>query len=49
MQLAVADVESDDTRGASLEEDVGETARRGSDVEAFAAGRVDSECLERIR
>ena len=49
VQLAVADVESDDTRGASLEEDVGETARRGSDVEAFAPGRVDSECLERIR
>ena len=49
MQLAVADVEGDHARGAALEEDVGEAAGRGADVEAVEAGRIDAERVEPVR
>ena len=49
VQLAVADVERDHARGAALEQDVGEPARRGADVEAVEPGRVDAERVERVR
>ena len=49
MELPVADVERDHARGAALEEDVGEAAGRGADVEAVAPGRVDAERVERVR
>src|SRR5919204_1653888 len=49
MQLAVADIESDHASGAPLEQDVGEPARGGADVEAVAAARIDLERVERVR
>src|SRR5207244_5044168 len=49
VELAVTDVERDHTRRAPLKQHVGETARRGADVEAVAAGRIDVERIERIR
>ena len=49
MKLAVADVERDHACCAALEEDVGEAAGRGPDVDAVAAGRVDAEPVEPVR
>ncbi len=49
MELAVADVERDHVRCAALEEDVGEAARRGTDVEAAPARDLDAERVERVR
>jgi len=49
MQLAVADVEGDHTPGAALEQNVGEAACGGTDVEAVAPGRIDGERVERVR
>ncbi len=42
VQLAVADVESDHPGGAALEQDVGEAAGRGADVEAVEPARIDA-------
>ena len=49
MQLAVADVDGDDTRGAALQQDVGEAAGRGADVETVEPRRIDAELVERMR
>ena len=49
VELAVADVERDHARGAALEQDVGEAAGRGADVERVTPGRVDAELVERVR
>src|SRR5581483_5513919 len=49
MQLAVADVERDHARGATLEQHVGEAARRGADVDRIEAGDVETERVERVR
>src|SRR4051812_12043323 len=49
VQLAVADVDGDDPRGASLKEHVGEAAGRGADVDAIEPGRVDAEPVEPVR
>ena len=49
VQLAVADVECADPRGAGLQEAVGEAARRGPDVQAILPDHVDLERLERVR
>ncbi len=49
VQLAVADVERDHARRAALEQDVGEAAGRGADVDAVEAGRVDAEPVEPVR
>ena len=48
MQLAVADVERDHTGSTALEQDVGEAARGGADVEAVAPRRIDPERVERV-
>src|SRR5262249_2202498 len=48
-QLPVADVEPDHARCTALEEDVREAARRGADVDAVEAGRVDAETVEPVR
>ena len=48
-QLAAAHVDRVDPGRAALEQDVGEAARRGPDVEADEAGRVDPERVERRR
>ena len=49
IELAVADVERDHARRAPAEEDVGEAAGRGADVERKTAGHVDPEPVERVR
>ena len=49
MELAAADVERDHPGSTALEQDIGEAARRGPDVQAVAAGRVDAEGFERVR
>src|SRR6478752_9556077 len=49
MQLAVADVERDHARRTALEQDVGEAAGRGPDIDAVEAGRVDAEPVEPVR
>src|SRR5581483_7762356 len=49
VQLMAADVERDHARRAALEEDVGEAAGRGADVEAVEARRVDAEQVEPVR
>jgi hypothetical protein len=43
VELAIADVESNDASGAALEKDVREAACRRADVEAVATGRIDAE------
>src|SRR5215207_7068481 len=43
VQLSVADVERDHPRGPALEEDVGEAAGRGAEVQGVAARGVDPE------
>ena len=43
VELPVADVDGDHARRAALEQDVGEAAGRGADVEAVEPGRVDAE------
>src|SRR4029077_12816211 len=43
VQLSVADVDRGDTRGPSLQQNVGEAARGGADVEAVASGRIHPE------
>ena len=48
VQLAVADVERDHARGAALQQDVGEAAGRGAEVEAVEPGGVDAEAVERV-
>ena len=45
MELAVPDVERHDARGATLEQAIGEAARRRAQVEAVLAGGVDPERL----
>ena len=47
IELAVADVERDDRRGAALQQHVGEAAGRRADVERAPAGGVDAEGVER--
>ena len=49
VELAVADVERDDPRRAAAEQDVGEAAGRGADVEREASGHLDAEDVERVR
>ncbi len=49
MELSVADVDRDDARGAAVEEDVGEAARRRADVDAVEACGVDAEPVEAVR
>ena len=49
VQLAVADVEGHDARGAALEQDVGEPAGRCADIEAVEPRRIDAGCFERVR
>src|SRR5438477_10678592 len=49
VQLTVTDVERDHVRGSALEQDVGEPAGGGADVETVPPGRVDRERLERVR
>jgi hypothetical protein len=46
MQLAVADVERDHSRGSRLQQAVGEAAGRRTDVEAALLSNVDLELLE---
>src|SRR5688572_5886871 len=45
----MAHVEGDDPGGAALEEDVGESAGRGADIERLAAADLYAECVERVR
>jgi len=47
MQLVVPDIEGMHARRAALEEAIGEAAGRGADIEAHAAGGIDSEGVER--
>ena len=42
VQLAVADVERDDARGAALQQHVGEAAGGCADVEALASANLDA-------
>ena len=49
VKLAVAHVERDHARGAALEQNVAEPARRGAEVEAVEPGRIDAERVERVR
>ncbi len=48
IELSVADVERDDARRAALQQDVGEAAGRGADVECQPAGDDDPEHVERV-
>ena len=49
VQLAVADVERDHTRSATLKQDVGEATGRSTDVKAVPPGRIDAESVEGVR
>ena len=49
VDLPVADVERDDARGAALEQDVGEAAGGGADIQRLAAVDGDGERVERVR
>ena len=49
VDLAVADVERDDADGAALEQDVGEAAGGGADVERLASVHGDGKRIERVR
>ena len=49
IELAVSDIDRDDGGGAALEQHVGESARRGADVQRAAAGGKDAEGVERGR
>ena len=49
VQLAAADVQGDDPRGAALQQAVGEAAGRGADVERVRARDVPAEPVEHRR
>ena len=49
VELSASDVERDHVSGAALQQDVGEAAGRGADVERTLAGRIDAEGVERVR
>ena len=49
IELPVADVERDDVARAALQQDVGEAAGGGADIERAAALDVDVERVERVR
>jgi hypothetical protein len=49
VELSVADVERDHARRAALQQNVGEPAGRGTDVEGIETGDVDPERIERVR
>ncbi len=49
VQLAVADIERDHARRAALQQDVGEAAGRGADVQGAFARRVHAEVVEGMR
>jgi hypothetical protein len=48
VQLSVPDVDRNHTRGAALQQHVGEAAGRRSDVDAVATARIDGERVERV-
>ena len=48
-ELAVADVDGDDARGAALEQHLGEPAGRRAGIQGDPPGRVDRERVERRR
>ncbi len=48
-QLAAADIEGVDAGGAALQQDVGEAAGRGADIERDQPPRIDLERVERGR
>jgi len=47
-ELAVADVDAEDPRGPTLEENVREASGRRAHVERYPAGGVDTEGVERV-
>jgi aminoglycoside 6'-N-acetyltransferase len=49
VQLAVADVERDHARCAALEQDVGESSRRGADVQTVEPGGINAKRVESVR
>ncbi len=49
VQLAVADVERDHSRGAALQEHVGEAAGRRAHVETVEPRDVECECVQCVR
>src|SRR5215467_1902198 len=48
VELAGADVDRVHTRGALLEQAIGEPARRGADVQTDSPGHLDLEVVERV-
>src|SRR5580704_53276 len=46
VELSVTDIDGDDLRPATREEDVGEASGRGANVEADEAGRIEREGVE---
>ena len=48
MELAVADVDRDDSRGSRLQKAVREPTRRRADIGAVAPGDVERERLQRV-
>ena len=46
MDLAMADIDRRDMGSAALEQDLGEAAGRGADVERFTAGGIEAEMIE---
>ena len=47
-KLAVADIDGIDTHRAMVEQDIGEAAGRGADIEADPPGRIDAETLDAV-
>ena len=47
-ELAVADIDGIDPRCAMVEQDIGEAAGRGADIEADPPGRIDAETLDAV-
>src|SRR5207237_3323865 len=48
-QLSIPDVDRDDARGASLQQEVGEAPGRRADIKAYPSCRIDAEGIERGR
>ena len=47
MQLLAADIDRNDMVRSALEQNIGEAARRGADIQAIPAGGVEAEGIER--
>jgi hypothetical protein len=48
IELAVSNIQRDDTCGAALKHDIGEPACRCTDIQSFTSGHLDTKRVERV-